>query len=435
MTTFSIKNIVFSLAAAAAIGSAASAQTILIQNARVHTVGPQGTIENGDILLRNGVIEAVAADIPQPAGAMVINASGRVVTPGIIAPHSSLGLEELSLDGEANDAEVDNDFPLSASLDVVDAYNPSTSIIPVNRAGGVTRALTAPQAGGKLFGGNAAIIDLSGRVASVTRPRAAQIVAMGYGGARRTGDTRMGSWETLRQTLDAALIYAAGPREYELRPRDPRFEVSDLRALGPVISGVEPMMVTVNSAQELRNLIRLKQQYGVRVIALGASEGWRVARELAAAGVPVIIDPLYNLPGSFEDLSATLANAQRLQASGVTVAFYNPQGSATHNLRLLPQLAGNAVANGMPYDAALAALTINPARMFGLEQRLGSLEKGKAADVVIWDGDPLEVSSRPLAVFIDGVAMNMDNRQTKLRDRYRDLSRGDLPVAYRGAKP
>ncbi len=434
MKKFFLKAALLSMVAATTLPAAAAAQTILIQNARIHTVGPQGTIENGDLLIQNGVIEAIGADIPQPAGATVINASGRVVTPGIIAPHSSLGLEELSLDGEANDADVDDAFPLSASLDVVDAYNPSTSVIPVNRAGGVTRALTAPQPGGKLFGGNAAVIDLSGRVASVTRPRAAQIVAMGYGGARRAGDTRMGSWELLRETLDAALAYAAGPREYELRPRDPRFEISDLRALGPVVSGAEPMLVAVNSAQELRNLIRLKQQYSVRVIALGASEGWRVARELAAAGIPVIIDPLYNLPGAFEDLSATLYNAQRLQAAGVSVAFYNPQGSATHNLRLLPQMAGNAVANGMPYQAALAALTINPARMFGIDQRLGSLERGKAADVVIWDGDPLEVSSRPLAVFIDGVAMNMENRQTKLRDRYKDLSRGDLPFAYRGAK-
>lgn len=435
MTMSSIKTLLLGAIAAAALGSAAKAQTVLIKNARIHTVAAQGTVENGDLLIQNGVIEAVGAEIAQPAGATVINASGRVVTPGIIAPFSSLGLEELSLDGEANDAEVDDAFPLSASLDVVDAYNPTTSVIPVNRAGGVTRALTAPQPGGKLFGGNAAVIDLSGRVASVTRAKAAQIVAMGYGGARRAGDTRMGSWELLRETLDAALAYAAGPREYELRPRDPRFEISDLRALGPVVSGAEPMIVAVNSAMELRNLIRLKQQYSVRVIAIGASEGWRVARELAAAGIPVIIDPLYNLPGGFEDLHATLYNAQRLQAAGVVVAFYNPQGSATHNLRLLPQMAGNAVANGMPYDAALAALTLNPARMFGIDNRLGSIERGKAADVVIWDGDPLEVSTRPLAVFIDGVAMNMENRQTKLRDRYRDLARGDLPFAFRGAKP
>jgi imidazolonepropionase-like amidohydrolase len=210
--------------------------------------------------------------------------------------------------------------------------------------------------------------------------------------------------------------------------------LSDLKALGPVVSGAQPLLVSASSAAELRNLIRLKQAYNLKIVVLGAEEGWRVARELAAADIPVIIDPLINLPNAFETLGATLANAQILNAAGVKIAFYNPQGSATHNLRLLPQLAGNAVANGLPYEAALAALTINPARMYGLDNRLGSLDPGKAGDLVIWDGDPLELSTRPIAVFIDGLAMNMENRQTKLRDRYRDLSRGDLPIAYRGGK-
>lgn len=421
-------------AGASLLASAACAQTFAIQNARVHTVGPRGVIENGDVIIRNGLIEAVGVDLPAPEGATIINAAGRVVTPGLFAPHSSLGAEELSLDAEANDARPDGDFPLSASLDILDAYNPTTSVIPVNRAGGVTRALTAPEAGGKLFAGRAAVIDLSGRVGSVTRAQAAQIAALGYGGAARAGDTRMGSWALLRETLDAAIAYAAGPREFSLSHQDERFLLSDLKALGPVVSGAQPLLVSASSAAELRNLIRLKQAYNLKIVALGAEEGWRVARELAAADIPVIIDPLINLPNAFETLGATLANAQILNAAGVKIAFYNPQGSATHNLRLLPQLAGNAVANGLPYEAALAALTINPARMYGLDNRLGSLDPGKAGDLVIWDGDPLELSTRPIAVFIDGLAMNMENRQTKLRDRYRDLSRGDLPIAYRGGK-
>lgn len=421
-------------AGASLLASAACAQTFAIQNARVHTVGPRGVIENGDVIIRNGLIEAVGVDLPAPEGATIINAAGRVVTPGLFAPHSSLGAEELSLDAEANDARPDGDFPLSASLDILDAYNPTTSVIPVNRAGGVTRALTTPEAGGKLFAGRAAVIDLSGRVGSVTRAQAAQIAALGYGGAARAGDTRMGSWALLRETLDAAIAYAAGPREFSLSHQDERFLLSDLKALGPVVSGAQPLLVSASSAAELRNLIRLKQAYNLKIVALGAEEGWRVARELAAADIPVIIDPLINLPNAFETLGATLANAQILNAAGVKIAFYNPQGSATHNLRLLPQLAGNAVANGLPYEAALAALTINPARMYGLDNRLGSLDPGKAGDLVIWDGDPLELSTRPIAVFIDGLAMNMENRQTKLRDRYRDLSRGDLPIAFRGGK-
>lgn len=417
------------LVGACALGGAASAQNFVIQKARVITVGPQGVIENADVVVRNGVIEAVGPNLAAPPGATVINASGRTVTPGFFAPFSALGVEEIELDDEGNDADPDRDFPMSASLDVLDAYNPSSAVIPVDRAGGITRALTAPNPGGKLFAGNAAVIDLSGRVASVTRARAAQIAVLGEQGAGRAGGTRMGAWALMRDTLNAAMREARGERV-----DDDRFVESDLKALQPVLAGAEPLIVAASSATELRNLIRLKQQYNLRVIALGATEGWRVAPELAAAGVPVIIDPLYNLPGAFEDLGATLMNAQRLHAAGVVIGFYNPQGSPTHNLRLLPQMAGNAVANGMAYDGAIAALTIGPARMFGLEQRLGSLEKGKAADIVIWDGDPLEVTTRPLAVFIDGVPMNMENRQTRLRDRYRDLNRGDLPFAWRGAK-
>ncbi len=167
---------------------------------------------------------------------------------------------------------------------------------------------------------------------------------------------------------------------------------------------------------------------------MGASEGWRAAASLAAANIPVIVDPLANLPAQFEDLRSTLENTARLHAAGVEIAFFDPQGFGAHNLRLLTQQAGNAVAEGLPYDAAIAALTLNPARMFGLDAQLGSLEPGKIADVVIWDGDPLEVTTRPEAVFIDGVRQDLGNRQQMLMQRYRDLSRGDLPHAYRGVE-
>ncbi|MEO0850945.1 MAG: amidohydrolase family protein, partial [Pseudomonadota bacterium] len=154
---------------------------------------------------------------------------------------------------------------------------------------------------------------------------------------------------------------------------------------------------------------------------------------LAAANVPVIIDGLANLPQNFETLSATLRNAALLNQAGVTIGFYNPQGFGDHNLRLLPQMAGNAVAEGLPFDAALAALTLGPATMFGLDGEVGSLEAGKRADVVVWDGDPLEVTSAPVAVLIDGKVQDLNNRQQMLLDRYRTLDRGTLPHAYRGA--
>ncbi|MEX0645063.1 MAG: amidohydrolase family protein, partial [Parvularculaceae bacterium] len=369
--------------------SAASAQVIAIQNARVHTMGPAGVIEDGDVILRDGLIAALGQNLPAPEGATVIDASGRIVTPGIFAPYSQIGLVEIGLDRESNDSSSRDNFVLSASLDAIDAFNPTSSLIAINRAGGVTRAVSAPEPGDKIFGGRGMVVDLSGRVASITKPQAVQVAAGGYAGAARAGDTRMGGWAVLREYLDEAISYAANPRDYVLRNRDERFALRDIEALGPVIAGQLPLLISANSAGDIRTLLRLKERYRLNVIVLGGSEAWRVARELAAANTPVILDPLFNLPSQFEDLGATLANAARLHAAGVRISFYNPQGGETHNLRLLPQLAGNAVAAGLPYDAALAALTINPAAMYGLQSRLGSLEVGKLGDVVVWDGDPL----------------------------------------------
>lgn len=428
-----LQRIAAAIAAFAGLGALttapAGAQTIAIQNARVVTMGSAGVIEDGDVIIQNGYIAAIGNDLTPPDGATVIDATGRVVTPGFFAPYSQLGLEELGYDAEANDARPDEGFPFGASLDAIDAYNPTSPVIAVNRAGGVTRALTIPEAGGSLFGGQGAIIDLSGRIGSVTKPHVAQSAMLGFAGAARAGDTRLGAWALMRDMLDEAKTYAANPRDYLLRKGEERYTAKDLKALGPVISGDEPLIVSINRAADIRNLLRLKNDYNLKVIVLGGSEAWRVARELAAASVPVILNPMDNLPAQFEDMSATLANAAKLNDAGVKIAFSNGD---TFNLRLLPQLAGNAVAGGLSYDAALAALTINPATMFGLQSRLGSLEPGKAADVVVWDGDPLELSSRPTAIFIDGRQMSLENRQTKLRDRYKDLSRGDLPFAYRG---
>ncbi len=437
----SLKLLSASLAAVAVSIAFAGAQTIAIQNARVYTMaqsGPEadqtgGGFNNGDVIIRDGVIAGVGQDLPVPEGARVINAQGRVVTPGLFAPWSQIGLMDLDLDAEANDSSTDSDFPLSAALDATDAFNPGVAQIAVNRAGGVTRAVSAPEPGNKMFGGQGAIVDLSGRPASVMRANALQSVAMGSAGIGYNGGTRLGNWAALREALDEARAYAANPGAYAMRPRQGGLSLGDLEALGPVAQGRQPLVVSVSSVTDIRTLIKLKAQYGVNAIILGGTEAHLIATEIAAANIPVILNPWLNLPSQFEDLGATQANAAKLNAAGVTIAFYDPP-SGTHNLRLLPQLAGNAVANGLPYGAALKALTVNPARIFGVSDRLGTLEIGKAADVVIWDGDPLEISTRPIAVLIDGRVTSLKNRQTMLRDRYKDLSRGDLPHAYRGAQ-
>lgn len=431
MRTKLMKTISALAAAGIALAAAASAQTVAIMDGTVHTVS-NGVIENGDVIIRDGRIAQVGADLTAPAGATVIDATGKIVTPGLIAPMTSLGLVEISLDNEANDTSPQQElgFPLGAALNAVDAFNPQSTLIPVNRAAGLTRALSAPQPGNTLFGGKAAVVDLSGRANSITRADAAQIAVMGYGGAARSGDTRLGAWAVLREYLDEARSYQANPNDYVRRPRSERIALSDVKALGPVVAGEQPLIVQINGANDIRTLIRLKNTYRLRVVIVGASEGWRVANELAAANIPVIISGLTNLPYQFEDLASTLQNAARLQAAGVRIAFYD----GTHNARLIRQHAGNAVAEGLPYDEAIAALTRNPAEMLGVSALVGTLEAGKAGDVVVWDGDPLEVTTRPEAVFIDGRRQDLNNRQKMLMERYRDLERGDLPFAYRGAE-
>ena len=429
MKNAAMKSFVALAAGASALLSVAAAQTVAIMDGRVHTVSG-GVIEEGDVIIRDGRIVEVGADLTAPAGASVINAAGKVVTPGLFGAFSSIGLVEIGAVEDANDAGPGEGFPLGAALNVIDAYNPQSVVIPVNRAGGVTRALSAPSAGETLFAGKAAVIDLSGRVNSVTRADAAQVVVMGESGAQREGGTRMGAWAVLREYLDEARSYAANPNDYVRRPHSGRFMLSDLKALGPVVAGEQPLVVAVNSANDIRALIRLKNTYRLNVVIVGGAEAWRVARELAEAQIPVITSGMDNLPNNFESIDATLKNAARLNQAGVKISFYD----GAHNIRLVRQHAGNAVAEGLPYEAALKALTINPAEMFGVGAQLGTLDAGKIADVVIWDGDPLEVTSKPEAVFINGRPQDLDNRQQMLIERYRDLSLGDLPHAYRGAQ-
>lgn len=426
------KSIAILLAAAFAQGVAAAQGVTAIMNGRVLT-GAGDTIENGDVIIRNGRIAQIGADLSAPNGAAVIDATGKTVTPGLIAPISSLGLVEIGLDAEANDTgpEQDVGFPLGAALDATDAIRPASTLIPVNRAGGVTRAVTAPNPGDSLFGGRAAMIDLTGRANSVTRARIGQVAALGYGGAMRAGDTRLGVWALLRETLDEARSYNANPNDYARRARPGRHALADLKALGPVVAGDQPLLVYINGAADFRTLIRIKNEYGLRVIIIGGAEAWQVAGAIAAANISVILNPTANLPSQFEDLGATMENAARLNAAGVRIAFTGTP-SGTHNLRALTQLAGIAVAHGLPYDDAIAALTRNPAEMYGLGGDFGALAAGKRADVVVWDGDPLEVTSEPEAVFINGARQDLDNRQAALLRRYQDLSRGALPHAYRG---
>jgi imidazolonepropionase-like amidohydrolase len=408
------------LLAAAALTAPAAAETILINNGRVVTNGAAGVIENGDVLIVDGRISAVGANINAPRGARIVEAQGRFVTPGAFAAMSEVGLSEISGSGAPNDADIEGTL-VSAAADAGRAFNPNVTAIPVTRIEGVTRAAIAPSANGTIFDGRGALVSMSGDADSVFRERAFMVVELGETGAGRTGGSRAALWPAFEAALRDAREY---PNRYRTGQGGAVLNEIDAQALQPYARGQGFFLVHIESAADIRRLIRFKRDNrGLQFVIHGGAEAWQVAEELAAANIPVILDPLSNLPDRFERLSARLDNVVLLHRAGVKFAIAPQPGTVdAHQARLVLQLAGNAVANGLPWDAAFAAVSRGPAEIFGAAN-LGRLERNYLADVVIWDGDPLQVTSAPTAVFIEGVEQSLTSRQTQLRDRYNPRNR------------
>lgn len=406
-----------------ATAPSALAQTVAITGGRVVTNTSQGVIENGTVVIRDGRVVSVGTGAG-PAGATTIDAAGKWVTPGLFAAFSRIGLSELDSEDPTNNVSAGGS-KFQASLHAADSFNPAETSIPVTRIEGFTRAAIVGAPGDGLFGGYAALVDTTGAFDSVSAREVFMLARLGESGAGAAGGSRAAAWTWLLTALDDAKAY---PRGFEDDNEGDLLSRKEAMALKPVVEGRIPLMVEVHRASEILQLLTLRQREPrIKLIILGATEGWRVADQIADANVPVIVNPLTNLPDRFEILSATMENASRLAAAGVTVAIADPN-EATHNTRFIQQLAGNAVANGMTWDAAFKAITSVPATLYGRTD-LGVLRAGATADVVIWDGDPLELMSSPDAVYIAGVAAPMESRQTKLRDRYLNLNE-PLPQAY-----
>lgn len=399
----------------------ARADTVAIVGGEVHTVGPQGTLERATILIGDGRVLAVGSDVEVPDGVQTIDASGKVVTPGLYAAMGQFGLGEVDLSGDPNDSEQAGD-QFTAGFDVADAFNPRATHIAVNRIEGVTRATIVPKprsafmetSTSHVISGLGAVVHF-GDDNNVQRRKAVLVVSLGAGGSAYAGGSRAAAWLTLRQALDEARTYIDARDDYE---RDEFVHSArDLEALGGVLEGETPLLVGVDRASDIEVLLGLVREYGLNAIIAGGSEAWMVADELAAANVPVVLDPTQNLPGNFDRINERRENAVILNEAGVRISFLE-SGSPTHNARNITQLAGNAVADGMPWEDALRAITLTPAEMFGVASSVGSIEPGKMADIVIWPGDPLELMNYPDAVFINGESIPMISRQTLLRDRY-----------------
>lgn len=401
-----------------------AAERIAIVGGTVYGAGAD-PVENATVLVDGSTIVSVTGGGTVPAGYRVIDATGKWVTPGLMVASSTLGLGEVSLSAGIVDATVKK-TKSTLSLEVPPAFNPDTTLIPVTRIEGITRAVTGFARTEDMWQGLGAVIHLGSEDAPFVEERAFLHLNVSESGANRSGGSRAALWQAVFAKLDAAGAdngaSADGKEGDGKKPKKPDPEKQVLQQL---LSGDLKLVVTAQRKSDILQVLRLQDRYGLDIVLAGAVEAWRVADRLAQAGIPVVLDATDNLPQNFETLAASQANAARLHAAGVRIAF---TGSGSHNARLAPQYAGNAVANGLPWQAAFDGLTRGAAEIFGISDRYGTLQAGKDADVVVWSGDPLELMTDVEAVLIRGEQIALESRQTKLADRYKSLVRSP---AYR----
>lgn len=401
-----------SLVAAGLLASGAvSAESLAIINATLHTSSDQGVLEGASIVMNDGKITAInPSDVKADK---VIDAEGQIVTPGFIASVNQLGLVEVGAVAGSRDAgEEKAGIDFDASL----AFNPRSSLIPYARKGGITRDLITPYGGDSIFAGLASVVDLSGSFESVNKKQAALVVHLG----ERSKGSRAFTLQTLIKKLDEHQTKASK----EAKKDDAKPSAEDT-VMAKVLKGDMPVLISVSRAADIVELIKVKQQFGINIVLNGVQDAVVVKDRIAKAGIPVIISAMDNLPGSFDSLNASLNNAGMLEKAGVKVLL-TVGGDASHNVYQLRYDAGNAVSYGMSQQGALKAMTSNVADVFGINA--GSLEVGKAADVVMWSNDPFELSSHVNKMFINGVEISTESRQDKLRERY--TTESNMPRAY-----
>lgn len=398
------------------------AQDVLIRNATVHTAGPQGTLQNADVLVQGGVIRAVGANLQAPASVAVVEAGGKPLTPALFGGITEIGIEEVSGEAETVDSAVTlaGNQPMRPEFDVTLAYNPESVLIPVARVEGLGFTLLGANTGGSFIAGQGGVMRLDGS-ADPIGPRVL-FVKLGSDVLGKSGSSRAAQWMLLDQMVGEARGRIAADSPHALLTPAGR------AALARYLAGNGRIVVNVNRAADIRQLLRWAQREKVRIAIASGVEAWKLAPEIARAKVPVFVDALADLPGDFDQIGATLQNAARLQAAGVEVSFAQ-SGDASHNARKIRQYAGNAVANGLPWEAGLQGLTRVPAQVLGVDDKLGTIAPGKLADLVLWTGDPLDVANVASQLWLGGRAMPMRSRQTELRDRYLRAA-GALPRAY-----
>jgi imidazolonepropionase-like amidohydrolase len=398
-------------------------ETIAIINAKIYTMN-SAPIENGVLILKDGKIVDVGTGIQTPPGARVIDASGKTVLPGFIDSNCHVGLEEVNqVKATVDDSEATD--PVTPQLSVLDAFYPDSKTIGVTRSNGITSGIVAP-ADENVFTGMSAVVEFSGNRLDqiVLKSPSALHVTLGeapkttYGERNKIPSTRMGTAYLLRETFQKA-------REYDQKWKDQSKSKSDKgkeskepernlksEAVLQVLQGKLPLVVSAHRVDDILTAIRIADEFGISNLVINhGTEAYKISNILAQKKIPVLVGPVTTQPDRMETLGARYDNAALLQKAGVVIAI---QTNDTHNVRNLPYEAGIAVANGLPYEEALKAITLNPARIFKIDDQVGTLEKGKRANFMIANGDPLEPKTVIEKVFIAGVEIPDVNYQKQL---------------------
>ena len=400
-------------------------ETILIKNATIYD-GVKNIPFEGNILIENETIKQVSSTNMQAD--FVIDASGMIVTPGIIGTDTNIGIVEI---GALSVTRDDSSEIYSIGFSIHDAFNPKSTLIPWNRSNGITSALSLPQGTSSPIGGLGSYFLLDGEFDITSNKDMVMIGSVGGSSNESRAETyaimddllSFASSINIRDLSSdadiAELIEASPIAEFmELHPRD-------VKALFKLTNDNLPLIISTHRASDILKLIELKEKYNLNLIIKGAQDASLVASKIAESNTPLIINPINNIPGSFDELASNIQMASRLEREGIDLMFNTPR---SHNFHLVRQGAGVAVANGMSYEAAISAITSTPAKVFNIEQR-GEIKTGYFADIVIWDADPLEPSSMPEYVFINGKSIDLTSRSSRLRDRY--TSQPEKPNTYR----
>ena len=413
MTLFNKSLLALSLSAGLLLSCAVKAESVAIINATVHTATEQGVLNQATVVFENGIISAInPQNMPFDR---VVDAKGATLTPGFIAAMNDMGLVEVGAVATSRDAsDKEADIIFDPSL----AFNPKATTIPFARKGGITRNIVTSGGGESVFAGETFVVDLTGDFDSVLATNTGLFVQLG---AADEGSRAIGMQQLIHKLDD---VKKALSQDKKAKDKDDEVSREDT-VIASVLAGKKPLIVAVDRASDILHVVNLKQKFDIDVVIVNGADAVLVAEQLAKANIPVVIDAMRNLPESFDALHNSLDNAAKLVKSGVKVAIALPSDS--HGVYALRYSAGNAVANGMDYNDALAAITSNIADIFHLEG--GRIAVGQPADLVLWSGDPFEYSSKVQMMWIAGDEQGLQSRQDALRDRY--LKKTAMPAAYR----